>query len=67
MILGMGMTVSAQDSLTNIKDVVVIGNRTRKPTAQVEETIGRQDILRGLGNSLSSSLEKVKGLSSIRS
>lgn len=67
MVLGMSMTASAQDSLTNIKDVVVIGNRTRKPMAQVEETIGRQDILRGLGNSLSSSLEKVKGLSSIRS
>lgn len=65
-ILATAIPASAQDTLVNINDVVVFGHGNKKPSARVEETLGNKDIRRGLGNSFTSSLEKIKGISSIQ-
>lgn len=64
--LAMAFPASAQDTLVKINDVVVFGHGNKKPIARSEETLGNKDIRKGLGNSFTSSLEKIKGISSIQ-
>ena len=67
MFLTLPLSVGAQDTLVNINDVIVYGHGSKKPLSRVEELIGGSDLRRSLGDNFTSSMERIKGMSSIKS